>query len=63
MSKIVNAVRVSADHGRDFHPLADHMTQLRDFIKGEIRYFSAFLFSLHLMFDQTLSHLIVCLMI
>ena len=25
---MVNTVRVNADHGRDFHPLADHMTKL-----------------------------------
>ena len=31
--------------------------------KGEIREFSAFPFLLRLMFDQTLSNLIVCLMI
>ena len=58
-----DAVRVNADHRRDFHPLADHMTKLRDFTKGEIREFSAFPFSFHLMFDETLSDLIVCLMI
>ena len=48
----------NADHGRDFHPLADHMTKLRNFT-GEIL---AFPFSLQLMF-QRLSNLIVCLMI
>ena len=60
---MVTIVRVKADHGRDFHPLADHMTKLRNFTKGEIREFSVFPFSLQLMFDQTLSSLIVCLMI
>ena len=34
-----------------------------NFTKGEIHEFSAFPFSLHLIFDQTLSNLIVCLMI
>ena len=50
----VNIVRVNADHGRDFHPLADHVTTLQNYTKGEIREFSAFPFSLHLVFDQTL---------
>ena len=47
----------------DVRPLANHMTTLQNFTKGEIREFSAFSFSLHLMFDQTLSNLIVCLII
>ena len=51
------------DHGRDFNPLADHMTKLRNFTKGENRDFSAFRFSLHLMPEQTLNNVIVCLMI
>ena len=54
---MLNNVRVNADHGRDFHPLADHMTLLRNFTTGEIREFSTFPFSLHL------RHLIVCLVI
>ena len=60
---MVNKVRVIADHGNDFNPLADHMTKLKNFTKGENRDFSAFRFSLHLMLEQTLSNLIVCLMI
>ena len=60
---MVNTVQVNADHGHDFHPLADHMTKLNIFTKGDFREFSAFPFSLHLMFDQTLSNLTVCLMI
>ena len=36
---MVNTVWVNADHGRDLHHLADHMTKLRNFIKGEIREF------------------------
>ena len=60
---MVNTVRVKADHQPDFLPLIGHMTMLRHFIKGEIHEFSAFPFSLHLMFDQILSNLIVCLMI
>ena len=41
--------------------LADHTTQLRNFTEGEIREVSAF--SCHLVIDQALSNLIVCLMI
>ena len=41
---MVNTVRVNANHGRDFHrdshPLADHMTKIRNFVKGEIIFFS-----------------------
>ena len=44
---MANTLRVNADHGRDFHPLVDHVTKLRNFIKGEIREFSAFKFSLN----------------
>ena len=47
---MVNIVRVN--HGRDFHPLADHMS-----------FFHTFLFSLQLIFNQILSNLIICLMI
>ena len=54
---------VNSDHGRDLHPLADHMTKLRNFTKEENRYFSANLFSHQLMLEQTLTNLIVCLMI
>ena len=60
---MVNTVWVNADHGRDLHPLADHMTKLNIFTKGKVREFSTFPFSLHFIFDQTLSYLIVCLMI
>ena len=41
-------------------PLSDHMTNLRNFTKGE---FSVFPFSRQLMCEETLSNLIVCLMI
>ena len=54
---------VSADHGCDFHPLADHMTKVKNFTKEENRVFSAILFSLQLMLEQALTNLIVCLMI
>ena len=60
---MVNTVRINADHRRDFSPLIDHMTKLRHFTKVEIRELSVFPFSFKLMFDQTLSNLIVCLMI
>ena len=43
--------------------LADYMTKLRNFTKGENRDFSAFNFSLHLMLEQELSNVIVCLVI
>ena len=58
---MVTTVRVNANHERDFHPLADHMTKLQNYTKNEIREFSAFPFSLHLMFNQTLSNFVVCL--
>ena len=58
---MVNTVWVNADHGHDFYPLTNHITKLRNFTKGEICQLSAF--PLYLMFDQTLSNLIVCLMI
>ena len=60
---MVYTVRVNADHVCDYHPLADHMTKVRYFTKGEIRYFSAFPYSLQLMIDQTLSNVAVCLLI
>ena len=60
---MVNTVWVNADHGHYFHPLADHMTKLKKFTKEENRDFSAFRFSLHLMLEQALSNLTVCLMI
>ena len=39
---MVYTVRANAGHGRDIHPLADHMTELQHFTKGNIREFSAF---------------------
>ena len=66
--KIVNIqngkhiVRVNADHGRDVNPLDNHMTKLKNFTKGKNSDFSAFRFSLHIMLEQALSNLIVCLM-
>ena len=60
---MINTSRANADHRRDFHPLADHMTKLRNFTKGEILEPSAFPFSLQLIVDQTLTNLIVCLLI
>ena len=55
---MIHTVLVNADHGRDF----PQITKLRNFTKQENRYFSAFQFSLHLMLEQSLSNLIVCLM-
>ena len=60
---MINTLRVKADHGCVFHPLADHLTKLRNFTNGEIREFSAFPISLQLLFDQTLSNLFMFLMI
>ena len=60
---MVNTVWVNADHGRDLHPLADHMTNLRNFTMEENRDFLAFRFSLQLMLEQAVTNLIVCLMI
>ena len=60
---MVNTVWVNADHGRDFHPLADHTTKLRNCTKEENCDFLAFRLSLHLMLQQTFSNVIVCLMI
>ena len=51
---MVNTVWINADHGRDLHLLADHMTKLRNFTKKEYHDFSAFRFSLQLMLEQTL---------
>ena len=60
---MVSTVWVNADHGRDLRPLADHMTQLKNFTKEENLDFSAFRFSRQLMLEQALTNLIVCLMI
>ena len=60
---MVNTVWINADHGCDLHPLANHMTKLRNFTKDEILDFFAFQFSLQLMLDQALTNLIVCLVI
>ena len=47
---MVNTVWVNADHERDLHLLADHMTKLQNFTKEENCDFSAFGVSLQLMF-------------
>ena len=60
---MVNTVWVNADHLRDLHPLADHMTKLRNFNAEQDRDFSAFLFSIQKMLQQALTNLIVCPMI
>ena len=56
---MVSTVRVNANVGRDFNPLANHVTKLKYFTKGGIHEFSTFPFSLHLMFDQTLNNLTI----
>ena len=60
---MVSTVWVNADHGCDFHRLADHMTKLRNFTQEENRDFSAFRYFLQLMLEQALTNVIVCLMI
>ena len=60
---MVNTVWVNADNGRDLHPLANHMTNLRNFAKEKNHDFSAFKFSLQLKLEQALTNLIVCMMI
>ena len=60
---MVSNVWAKADHGRDFHPLADHMTKLRNFTKEENLDFSAFRFSLQLIIEKARINFIVCLMI
>ena len=60
---MINTLRLNTDYGSDFHPLADHMTKLRNFTKGEIREFSEFTFLLQLMIDQQFGNLIISLMI
>ena len=60
---LVNTIRVIPDNRLDFHPLAYHTTKLRHFNSGDICEYSTFPFSLDLMFDQTLSNLILCLTI
>ena len=60
---MLNTLWINADHARDLCPLVDHVTKLKHFTKGDIHEFSVFPFSLHLMFEQILSNLIVCLMI
>ena len=39
---MVNTLWVNADHGRDLHPLVDHMSKLLNFTKEQNRDFSAF---------------------
>ena len=41
---MVNTVWVSADHGRDLHPLANHMTKLKNLTKEENHDFHHFYF-------------------
>ena len=61
---MVNILRINPNHGRDFHPLADQLTKVRNFKKGEIREFTTFPFSLQLnIFNQRLSNVMVWLLI
>ena len=48
---MVNVLRVNTDHGRDFRPLAEYMTKLRNVTKGEIHDVAAFPFSLLYFFN------------
>ena len=43
---MVNTVWVNADHGRDLHPLANHMAKLRNFTEEQNRdFFSISIFT------------------
>ena len=59
---MVNKVWVNADHGRDLHLFADHITKLQNFTKEE-NYFSAFRLSLQLILEQAFTNLLGCLVI
>ena len=50
-----------ADHGRDFHPIVNHKSKLRNFTKGEIREFQRFHFHFNKFCRQ--NSIIYCLMI
>ena len=56
---MIHTVLVYAYHGRDFHQI----TKLRNFTKQENRDLIEFRFPFHLMLEEALSNLIVCLMI
>ena len=56
---MVNTVSVSADRGRDLHPLVDQTTKLKNFTKEENRDFSAFRFLLQLMLEQALTNFMI----
>ena len=43
---MINTAWVNADHGRDFHALANHMTKLQKFTKKKIAIFQHFDFHL-----------------
>ena len=51
-------VNAHADYGRDFHPPANHLTQLRNFTKGEfvLIFYSFSSFSPQLMIHQIFSN-------
>ena len=42
----VNTVLVNTEHGRDLHPLVDHMAKYKNFTKEQNRDFLAFTFLL-----------------
>ena len=42
---MVNTGRVNVDHGRNFNHVADHMTKLNNFTRGENRDFQHFDFN------------------
>ena len=52
---MVSTVWINANHGRDFHPLADH-DKVKKFTKEENRDFSPFRFSLNIMLQQALNN-------
>ena len=56
---MVNTAWVNADHGRHLHPLADHVTKLRNFTKEQSRFFSISIFTS----VKASTNSIVCLMI
>ena len=59
---MVNTVWVNADHGRDLHPLADHMTTLKftKFHQGRKSTFFSISICFQLILEQALTNVIAC---